>query len=158
MQMSKRALNKRVRAILLTQEGELLFIKRVKPNGKPPYWVAPGGGVEAEDASLLSALERELIEELGARAEVVRVAFVLHHEKKNRLLEEHFFICHLRDLDLTLRHGPEFDRPEKGQYLPDRIPLEPEAIAALDFRTPELADWLLANLGTLRQIHLHTAA
>ena len=55
----------RVRAILLTERGTLMFIKRVKPDA-PPYWVAPGGGVEDEDMSLIGTLHRELREELGA--------------------------------------------------------------------------------------------
>ena len=73
-------LNRRVRAILLTGRGTMLFIKRIKPN-KPAYWVAPGGGVEHEDEDLMATLHRELFEELGATAKVLDTAFVLRHEK-----------------------------------------------------------------------------
>ncbi|RMG79561.1 MAG: NUDIX domain-containing protein [Chloroflexi bacterium] len=143
--------NRRVRAILLTPQGTLLFIKRVKTN-KAPYYVAPGGGVEKEDADLLATLERELCEELGAEAEVLAPAFVLRHEKAGKRLEEYFFICRLHDYDLSKRHGPEFEDPSRGQYIPVEVPLDAEAIGALNIKTPELQTWLIANLEALKNI------
>lgn len=139
----------RVRAILLTDRGHLLFIKRVKPTA-PPYWVAPGGGVEDYDESLYQTLARELLEELGATADVIFPAFVLRHHKKGRNLEEFFFVCRLQTLNLSLRHGPEFSDPSRGLYLPDTVALEANAIRRLNIKTPELADWLLDNLDMLR--------
>ncbi|WP_344592276.1 NUDIX domain-containing protein [Actinomadura vinacea] len=44
----------RVRALLLTSTGTLLLIKRTKP-GQTPYWVLPGGGVEADDSRGVAA-------------------------------------------------------------------------------------------------------
>jgi ADP-ribose pyrophosphatase YjhB (NUDIX family) len=35
----------RARALLITPDGDLLTIQRVRP-GQDPYWVLPGGGVE----------------------------------------------------------------------------------------------------------------
>jgi hypothetical protein len=55
------------RAILIDDDGRLVFIRRTKP-GHAPYWTAPGGGVEASDESVEAALHRELAEELGAEA------------------------------------------------------------------------------------------
>lgn len=49
------------RAILIDDLGRLVLIKRTKP-GQPPYWTAPGGGVEDTDASVEAALYRELAE------------------------------------------------------------------------------------------------
>jgi 8-oxo-dGTP pyrophosphatase MutT (NUDIX family) len=141
----------RVRAILLTDRGTLMFIKRIKP-GKSPYWVAPGGGVESYDAHLLDALDRELCEELGATVEVLETGFVLEHEKASKNLEEHFFICHLLDYNLDLRHGPEFSDPSRGEYLVVEIPLEAEALAAINIKTVELQAWLAANLAHLRYL------
>ena len=110
----------RVRAILLTGKGSLLLIKRIKPHkNEAPYWVAPGGGVELEDTDLEAALARELPEELGAEVDVLEKGFVLRHEVAGKRLEEHFFICRLLGYDLSLRSGPEFDEPARGQYLPD---------------------------------------
>ena len=57
----------RVRAIII-EDGRLLLIRRQK--GGDQYWVFPGGGVEASDASLTAALQREALEELGVELEV----------------------------------------------------------------------------------------
>ena len=141
----------RVRAILLTNNDTVLFIKRVKP-AKPAYWVAPGGGVENYDDNLEHALRRELFEELGASVDILEHAFTLHHIKAGKNLEEHFYVCRLQHYDLSLRHGPEFGDPTRGQYIPDEIPLMPEALDRIDIKTPELRDWLLANISVLRRI------
>ena len=141
----------RVRAILLTNEQHMMFIKRVKVSA-PPYWVAPGGGVEDGVESLYQTLARELMEELGATAQIASPAFVLRHEKAGKNLEEHFFICHLLKYDLSQRHGPEFADPSRGLYLPDIVPLTPQAIQALNIKTVELRDWLLDNLPRLKQM------
>lgn len=145
----KRYSNKRVRAILLTPDDELLFIKRVKPNSTRPYWVAPGGGVEKQDATLHDALHRELYEELGATVEVIGDGFVLRHHMAGKSLEEHFFVCRLLDIDLSRRHGPEFEDPSRGEYIPDRIPLTERALDAIHIKTPQLRSWLLAHLDRL---------
>jgi 8-oxo-dGTP pyrophosphatase MutT (NUDIX family) len=129
--------------------GCVLFIKRLKPSGTP-YWVAPGGGVEEYDTNLFQTLERELREELGATATVLNPAFVLRHQMGGKNLEEHFFICKLQNLDLSLRSGPEFSDPKRGLYLPDFIPLETDAIRSLNIKTEELRDWLLSHLDDLR--------
>ncbi|MEO1645314.1 MAG: NUDIX hydrolase [Chloroflexota bacterium] len=143
--------SERVRAILLTNDNRILFIKRIKPNKPDPYWVAPGGGVEGEDDTLLDALERELYEELGATCEVLDVGFELRHQKADKNLYEVFYICRLVDYDLTQRHGPEFDDPARGKYIPDAIELCYESIRALNIKTPELQRWLLKNLYKLRE-------
>lgn len=143
----------RVRAILLTKDKRLLFIKRVKPNNStPPYWVAPGGGVEAYDMDLCDALDRELREELGATATILETGFVLNHEIAEKNLEEHFFVCRLLDYDISQRYGPEFEDPNRGEYIPDEIDLNSDSIEALNIKTVELRDWLLDNLEMLRKL------
>ena len=145
-------INRRVRAILLTGRGSLLLIKRVKPLNGPTYWVAPGGGVESHDLDLEAALRRELWEELGARADMLSLAFVLEHEKAGKTLEESFFVCRLEEYDISQRAGPEFNDPTRGEYIPDEIALETGALQRVRFQTPELRDWLLPNLHWLKAI------
>lgn len=142
-------ITQRVRAIILAESRCVLFIKRLKPSGTP-YWVAPGGGVEDYDSSLFQTLERELREELGATAQVLNLAFILRHQMGGKNLEEHFFICKLENLDLSLRSGPEFTDPKRGLYLPDFVPLETDAIRSLNIKTEELRDWLLSHLEELQ--------
>ena len=149
---AKTRIDKRVRAILLTGDDSLLLIKRVKPNRSASYWVAPGGGVERYDENLIASLERELREELGAVATVLYTAFVLQHYKAGKQLEEHFFVCHLHDYDLSQRCGPEFSDPAKGDYIPVEIPLDPIELSRINIKTPELRDWLLRKLDHLRRL------
>jgi len=144
--------NRRVRAILLTGNDSVLFIKRVKPNSHFPYWVAPGGGVELEDHNLYETLERELSEELGATATILDKAFVLEHEKAGKQLEEHFFICRLQGYDLEKRNGPEFDDPSRGEYIPEEILLDDDALQLINIKTPEMRHWMVENLDYLRDL------
>jgi len=46
----------RVRGLLITPDGDLLAIQRIRP-GQDPYWVLPGGGVE-DGEDLETALAR----------------------------------------------------------------------------------------------------
>ncbi len=144
--------NQRVRAILLTGDDFVLLIKRVKPNKSACYWVAPGGGVEHNDADLIATLERELYEELGAVVTVVETAFVLEHRKAGKQLEEHFFVCHLHNYDLSKRYGPEFSDPSNGEYLPELIPLDTFELCRINIKTPELRDWMIRKLDVLRSM------
>jgi len=146
------SLIQRVRALLLTTNHQLLFIKRNKPHKPEPYWIAPGGGVEDYDANLQAALHRELYEELGATIEIVGHEFMLRHTKAGKKLEEHFFTCRLQSYDLSKRHGPEFDDPSRGEYIPDCIPLTKQAIDSIHIKTPELREWLLNNLHRLKNV------
>ncbi|GAB1422344.1 hypothetical protein MASR2M15_25730 [Anaerolineales bacterium] len=146
-----RGKNHRVRAIILTNQQEVLFIKRIKPNGTAPYWVAPGGGLEEDDTDTIEALHREVNEELGATVEVLYEAFVLEHEMANKSLLETFVVCRLIDFDLSLRNGPEFKDPSRGEYIPDFVPLLATALDDIYIKTPQLKKWLLANLSQLRQ-------
>ena len=145
---------RRVRAILLTERDSLLFIERHKRD-RPPYWVAPGGGLHAgEDPE--QGLRRELREELGAEVEILRRAFVLRHRIAGKELEEHFFVCRLLTYDLKLRDGPEFGDPSRGSYEPAEAPFDEAAIAALPLKTPQLQEWLLAELPLLRDLSIST--
>jgi len=140
----------RVRGILLTQQGTLLLIKRVKPSNPVPYWVAPGGGVEPGDRTLRAALVRELKEELGAQVQIVQHAFTLRHSKGGKDLREYFYVCRLLGFDLQQRSGPEFNDPARGAYLPDFVPLAEPHLRAINMKTPELTEWLIAHLPQLR--------
>ena len=141
--------DRRVRAILLTGTGSVVFIKRIKPSGHKPYWVAPGGGEENGDVDLVATLERELFEELGAVATVLETAFVLEHEKAGKQLEEHFFVCLLEDYDLSKRDGPEFNDPSRGEYIPEEIPLDEVSLNMINIKTTEMRNWMVRNLDYL---------
>lgn len=61
-------------AVCLVDAGRVLMVEHRKP-GRPPYWLLPGGGVEAGE-TMLAAARRELSEETGYMVEVGRLLLV----------------------------------------------------------------------------------
>jgi ADP-ribose pyrophosphatase YjhB (NUDIX family) len=143
-------INHRVRALLLTPRRTLLLIKRVRAE-IPPYYVAPGGGVEATDASWEAALHREMAEELGGQVEIVREVWTTEHpgDDAGWTVRHHYYICRLLRYDLALRTGPEFSDPTRGQYIPEEFALDGAALSRVPSRPPELAVFLAANTALL---------
>ncbi|MFC6509842.1 NUDIX domain-containing protein [Promicromonospora citrea] len=133
------------RAILLDGDGRLVLIKRTVP-GRAPYWVTPGGTVEADDASVEAALHRELREELGATAAVVRQVFVTSQPKDAGVAVSHYFLARLDTMDLALRSGPEFEEPVRGTYDVEHVDLhDDEALADVDLVPLALKAFVRAN-------------
>lgn len=130
----------RVRALLITDEGKLLTIKRTRP-GQDPYWVLPGGGVE-EDETLLDALARELREELAATADIRGLLHVLHRPGEI----QYFYLARVRTWSFDDRSGPEFADPARGQYQMEETPLSAEALEAIDLKPTEIAEVILGHL------------
>lgn len=133
---------RRVRAILCTGTGDILLIKRIRP-GRETYWVAPGGGIDTQDRTPEDALIRELLEELGATAQIEHPAFTLTDGEMHQL----FYVCRLLTMNLHLRHGPEVDDPARGTYIPTEIPLTRTAIMRTNIQPPALRDYLLELCG-----------
>ncbi|MFI8526660.1 NUDIX domain-containing protein [Promicromonospora sukumoe] len=133
------------RAILLDAEGRLVLIKRTVP-GRAPYWVTPGGAVEPEDASIEDALRRELLEELGATAKVVRQVFLASQPKDAGVAVSHYFLARVVSMDLTLRSGPEFQEPMRGTYDVEHVDLHDErALAGVDLVPTALKAFVRTN-------------
>lgn len=132
------------RAILIDDEGRLVLFKRTKP-GEIPYWSTPGGGMEESDASLEAAFHREIAEELGAEASAPTPVFLHSFHSGRGLTVQHYYVARLTRLDLSARHGPEFEDPSRGAYDPVRVSLFDDGLAALDLRPPSLKQFILAN-------------
>lgn len=130
--------NVSVRALLSDTEGALVLIRRVRP-GRDPYWVLPGGGVETEDTSLEDALRRELREELGAEVTIGECVT----SWTDGGVTSHLFRAGLVSMDVSLRHGPEFENPSRGSYEVVHIPRTYEALTAINFVPRELLAWLV---------------
>ncbi len=97
--------------ILLLNEKNEIFLLRVLPNTividpknllSGPYWITPGGGVEA-DESLLTAAQRELYEETGITDAEFSQAPVFYCENELILrgtltvFKEHFFLARVKN-------------------------------------------------------------
>lgn len=132
------------RAILIDENDHLVLIKRTKP-GREPYWTAPGGGVEAEDATPEAAMRRELAEELGADVGPAVQVFYCSDPDGDRVAVQYFFATRLLKMDLESRTGTEFLDPSRGGYDLERIDLRGEDLASINLQPRVLRDFVLAN-------------
>src|ERR1700678_2192566 len=121
----------RARALLITPDGDLLTIRRVRP-GQDPYWVLPGGGVE-DGEDLETALARELREEIAANADV----HSLLHTLDQGTDRQYFYLArvHAWSAKASDRSGPEFTDPGRGEYHLQLLPLTAEAVGAINLQT-----------------------
>ena len=115
-------MKQRVRAVIV-KNGEVLLIKRVKPD--EIYWVFPGGGVK-EGESLETALHREIFEETGLLVNIGKLywkrIFGLTEQEGEQ--EEFYFICDVAGGVLGTGDGPEFHEDgHKGTYEPQYVPV-----------------------------------
>jgi len=85
-------LTKQVVAALIVRGEEVLCCQRTEYQALPLKWEFPGGKIEpGEEAP--AALQRELDEELGIRAQIGRkVAQIQHHYLNGNAVELHFFL------------------------------------------------------------------
>jgi 8-oxo-dGTP pyrophosphatase MutT (NUDIX family) len=137
------------RAILLDDDGRLVLIKRTVA-GRAPYWVTPGGGVEPEDASVEDGLHRELLEELGATARIVRQVFLASQPKDAGVAVHHYFLARVVSMDLALRSGPEFQEPVRGTYDVEHVDLRDDgALAGINLVPAALKAFVRTNRDAL---------
>ncbi|MFI0412036.1 NUDIX domain-containing protein [Actinomadura sp. 3N508] len=129
-----------VRALLLDGDA-LVLLRRTRPD-RPVYHTTPGGKIEPTDATPEAALRRELDEELGATAGPVRQVFACGEQAPGLYRHSTFYVCRLVTMDLSRRHGPEFDNPAKGRYDPDRIPCTPAGLASIHLIPEKLVAYL----------------
>ncbi|MFF8902978.1 NUDIX domain-containing protein [Streptomyces lydicus] len=139
-------MHERVRAVLVTADDTMLVIRRTKP-GVPVYWVLPGGGVEAHDASREAALHREIHEEIAGKADIVRLLHTLETRDQRQL----FYLARIATWSFEDRTGPEFSAEGRGEYALEEVPLTVEGIDGIDLKPEEIAHVLRGALadGTL---------
>jgi 8-oxo-dGTP pyrophosphatase MutT (NUDIX family) len=127
----------RVRAIIIKQ-GSILLIKRVFPDRT--YWVFPGGGVE-EGETVVEALERECVEELGI---TIKVQELFTEEVSGKEATkgdmEYFYTADITGGVLGNAFGPEHkqDSHYKGKY--ELVWEDGNKIMDIDLRPNEVRD------------------
>ncbi|WP_324605090.1 NUDIX domain-containing protein [Streptomyces sp. NRRL S-87] len=126
----------RVRGVLVTPEGRLLFIRRTRP-GVDPYLVFVGGGVEDTDPGPRAALLREIHEEIAGHG--VRIHGLLHTEPTREGGRHDFYVCTVAGWDWDARSGAEFARTDRGTYELVEVPLVPEALDGVELLPPGAA-------------------
>lgn len=125
-----------VRAVIL-HEDKLLCVKLKGYAGTIPgdYWCLPGGTVE-EGEALLSALQREMIEETNITPVIGNLIYINHFTHKgDEHLEFFFHVINTQDyIDLDLSaasHAAEeiaelaFVDPKNAHILPEFLTTEP---------------------------------
>lgn len=133
------------RAILIDNDHQLLLIKRTKP-GQAPYWTSPGGGVESDDPTVEHAMVRELREELGAEVSRAQQVFLVSNPTGDAGVGvQHFFVCHLDNLDLERRSGPEFTEAGRGGYDLDRVTVGEDDLLPVDLKPAALKAFIETN-------------
>lgn len=125
-----------------------MLLRRTKRGG-PPYWTAPGGGVESVDRSLDASLRRELSEELGAQIGAAERVFLTSSVTESGTAVQHFFVARLTGLDESARNGPEFRDPCRGRYELDRVDLRGDDLKLIDLKPTALKEFILANRAAL---------
>ncbi len=150
--LSKMRVENRVRAILLDADNRLVLIRREKA-GIPPYYVAPGGGVEPSDASFHAALRREMREELGGTIQIHRLVYITEALRGADLrVRQLYYVCRLQSINLAARNGPEFNDPARGKYIVERVSLLPTALEKLRILSDDLKLFLIINAFKLFQL------
>ncbi|KOV84697.1 NUDIX domain-containing protein [Nocardia sp. NRRL S-836] len=130
------------RAVLFDKNRHLVLIKRNNP-GQPPYWTTPGGGIKDGDASAANALERELVEELGAVASVGGRGLLISSETEQGLSVQEIFVARLMSIDETARNGAEWTDSSRGGYEVVRVPID--QVYAIDLRPREVKEFVTRN-------------
>lgn len=105
-----------VRVLVVDAEGRVLLIR----HSYLPGWYLPGGGVDAGE-TLADAAIRELREETGFEAEVVRLIGMYHNVRTSR--RDHVALYRVDAFrgDVT-RFTPNVEIREIGFFAPDQLP------------------------------------
>lgn len=119
-----------VAAAVIEDHGRYFLTRRLKGTHLEGCWEFPGGKCEAGE-TLTACLERELLEELGARVVVGEEILGVAHDYPDRRVELHFIACSLLDAPVP-RLGQEMRWVPRGE-LPslELPPADAELIARL---------------------------
>jgi 8-oxo-dGTP diphosphatase len=119
--------------ILIREDGALLLSSR--PEGKPyaGYWEFPGGKLEAGE-TVVQALRRELIEELGVTIADAEVWKVTEHDYPHALVRLHWCKVRVWSGEFEMREGQQM----AWQTFPLTVsPVLPGAYPVLDWLEAE---------------------
>jgi ADP-ribose pyrophosphatase YjhB (NUDIX family) len=144
---------------VVVKDGKLLAARLKKYAGRATgseqdtdYWCTPGGGVDVGE-SLLIALEREMIEELGVKPIVGRLLYVQQFVHGDTEQIEFFFhvtnTADYADVDLSkTSHGAieietvDFVDPRTERVLPQFLASEPLDDASLAVATTKIFNYI----------------
>ena len=62
-------------AVILVQNGKMLLVKHIDPHSGQEWWIPPGGGLLANERSILDCAVREVLEETGLRVSLGKLIY-----------------------------------------------------------------------------------
>lgn len=139
------------RGLLLTPEGELLFMQRTRP-GQAPYCVAIGGGLEdSDDGRLENALRREVKEEAGGTLEEREpsLIFIVTDKTDVGANYQYFFLSRLVTFDEGQRTGSEFGKSERGGYELIRVSPSVQQLKSINLLPVKFLQYVQENLDAI---------
>ncbi|QEH67154.1 NUDIX hydrolase [Cellulosilyticum sp. WCF-2] len=119
-------------AAILVKEGKVLLVKHVHPKTKYQWWVPPGGGLEATDASIYECVIREAWEETGYQIKVEDILYIREFKDDERdiLNLELFMRGHVVDGYLTVENI--YGKGEDDAYIKEAQWLSQKELMALN--------------------------
>ncbi len=95
-------------AALITRGTEILLVCHRTPGTDDYWWIPPGGGLEATDASCFAGASREVFEETGLQATCSRIAYLREFIETSRQIRhlEMFLVADEFSGDITLKNLP----------------------------------------------------
>jgi len=152
------------RALILNPEGQILLFKLEKhgivdPSGKIklPYWLTPGGGIEANETPD-QAVAREIYEECGVRdADIGPMVWFCEHELVIEGIpiqsRDHFFLVRTGDSHVSTDMMLQYERQAYSEY---KWWKTQEIKASSDMFAPPGIGYLLEDLlkKDIKDIHL----
>lgn len=138
-------MKKRIRAAaIIFIDNKLVTVYREKKvEGKlKKYYVIPGGGVE-DGESIVEAVRREILEEVGIEIELTDKCFCLDKEKA----QEYFYIANYVSGVVGTGTGPEFANRDVEKYGSYEINLIPkEKIKDINLLPQEVKKYILTSV------------
>ena len=138
-------MTKRIRAsAIIFIDNKLITVYRQKFEGciLKTYYTIPGGGVENGE-SIIDAVKREILEEIGITVEITDKYFYLEKEET----DEYFYIANYVSGDIGTGTGPEFTSRNIEKYGTYEIRLvQKEDIKEINLLPQEAKEYILKNL------------
>jgi 8-oxo-dGTP pyrophosphatase MutT (NUDIX family) len=135
----------RVRALAITGEGKLVVIRRERA-GRSTYRVFPGGGVQQTDNDEVSALKRELEEEISGVATVCQLVYSIDRPLNSREVErENFYVCQLHSFSPS-GSGSEWKHEDPdNRYFVETIDMDEVSLRNSGLLPEDLVEMLVAS-------------
>jgi 8-oxo-dGTP pyrophosphatase MutT (NUDIX family) len=136
----------RVRAVAITDDGKLVVIRRERA-GRPIYRVFPGGGMQPADQNAVSALVRELEEEISAEVTVGQPVLLIESTSSSNVpTREFFFVCRLHSYSSNGGRGAEWnDALPDNRYFVEAIEMDDASLRGADLVPAELVELIIAT-------------